>query len=157
MSDLKSSESSPPSILGIHHLKIPTSNLTAKLTFYTTLLSFTHLPDFDHRRADTNELIAVIVQHTPTRLLVELRINEAQAQSQRGWDAITWSVQTRADLERWREKLVEEGVECSRVLRGYKGWVLVTEDPDGAFVRWYCLETHEWDVNIDKDEKWLSN
>ncbi|KAJ6546047.1 Glyoxalase/Bleomycin resistance protein/Dihydroxybiphenyl dioxygenase [Mycena vulgaris] len=147
----------PPLILGIDHLKVPTSSIAAKLAFYTSILGLTHLVHFDHRRSGTGELFGVILQHQPTDLLVELRHNPKQAVAQRGWDAVTWSVETRSDLERWREWLGSEGVECSRVLKGLKGWVLVAEDPDGAFVRWYCKETHEWDENVDTDEKWLPN
>ncbi|KAJ7289735.1 Glyoxalase/Bleomycin resistance protein/Dihydroxybiphenyl dioxygenase [Mycena rebaudengoi] len=144
-----------PPILGIDHIKIPTSSIDAKLAFYTSVLSFTHLIDFDHRRADSDELFGVILLHAPTGLLVELRLNPAQAAAQRGWDAVTWSVETHADLETWRAWLVSKSVECSRVLKGFKGWVLVVEDPDGAMVRWYCKETHEWTENVDVDEKWL--
>ncbi|KAJ7458504.1 Glyoxalase/Bleomycin resistance protein/Dihydroxybiphenyl dioxygenase [Mycena latifolia] len=149
------SQAAPPPILGIDHLKLPTSSITAKLAFYTTVLPFTHLAHFDHRRTGTGELFGVILQHAPTGLLVELRQHPAQAAAQRGWDAVTWSVETRTELETWREWLASKGVECSRVLKGFKGWVLVAEDPDGAFVRWYCKETHEWDENADTDEKWL--
>ncbi|KAJ6564714.1 hypothetical protein B0H19DRAFT_1259131 [Mycena capillaripes] len=153
----QTSNDQPPPILGVDHLKLPTSSLTAKLEFYTSILPFTHLKHFDHRRAGSGELFAVMLEHTQTALLVELRHNPAQAAAQRGWDAITWSVEKRADLETWRTWLVSHGVECSRVLKGFKGWVLVAEDPDGAFARWYCKETHEWDVNVDVDEKWLPN
>lgn len=144
-------DQSPP-ILGIHHLKLPTSSLEAKLKFYTSILPFTHLTHFDHRRVGSGELFAVMLEHPQTNLLVELRHNPTQATAQRGWDAITWSVEMRADLETWRTWLVSRGVECSRVLKGFKGWVLVAEDSDGAFVRWYCKETHDWDVNVDVGE-----
>ncbi|KAJ6488871.1 Glyoxalase/Bleomycin resistance protein/Dihydroxybiphenyl dioxygenase [Mycena sanguinolenta] len=147
----------PPPILGVHHLKIPTSSISDKLAFYTSVLRFTHLPHLDHKHAGSGDVFAVLIQHPQTGLLVELRLNGAQAEKQRGWDAVTWSVETRADLETWRARLVANGVECSRVLKGFQGWVLVAEDPDGAMVRWYCKETHEWDENIDVDERWLPN
>ncbi|KAJ7766978.1 Glyoxalase/Bleomycin resistance protein/Dihydroxybiphenyl dioxygenase [Mycena maculata] len=144
-----------PPTLSIHHLKIPTGSLSTKLEFYTTILPFTHLAHFDHRHADSGDLFAVIIQHAPTALLIELRLNPAQAAAQRGWDSITWGVETRQDLETWREWLVSKGVECSTVLKGFRGWSLVAEDPDGAFVKWYCKESHEWDVHVDVDEKWV--
>ncbi|KAJ7677576.1 hypothetical protein B0H14DRAFT_2655997 [Mycena olivaceomarginata] len=81
-------------------------------------LSFTHLAHFDHKRP-SGELFAVILQHAPTGLLVELRLNPAQAAAQHGWDAVTWSVESHADLETWRAFLSERGVECSRVLKGF--------------------------------------
>ncbi|KAF9077910.1 Glyoxalase/Bleomycin resistance protein/Dihydroxybiphenyl dioxygenase [Rhodocollybia butyracea] len=146
--------SSPP-ILGIHHLKLPTSSIADKLAFYTTFLPFTHLVHLDHRRPVSGEIYGVIIQHTQTDLVIELRHNPTQAVAQRGWDAITWSVETRNDLEKWREWLCSKGIECSKVLKGVTGWVLVAEDPDGAMVRWYCKESHDWDVNVDTDERWL--
>jgi hypothetical protein len=91
----------------------------------------------------------VILQHAPTGLLVELRLNPVQAAAQRGWDAVTWSVETHTDLETWRAWLVSRSVECSRVLKGFKGSVLVAEDPDGVMVRWYCKETYEWSEKVD--------
>ncbi|KAJ7110635.1 hypothetical protein C8R44DRAFT_261851 [Mycena epipterygia] len=145
---------SPPPILGIHHLKLPTHSIAAKLAFYTTVLPFVHLPHLDHRHP-SGELFGVLLQHTPTDLLIELRHNPTQATAQRGWDVITWSVKTHADLETWRAWLVSKGVECSRVLKGFQGWVLAAEDPDGAMVRWYCKESHEWDENVDIDERWI--
>jgi catechol 2,3-dioxygenase-like lactoylglutathione lyase family enzyme len=145
---MTNTQTQPPPILGVDHIKIPTASVPAKLAFYTSVLSFTHLAHFDHKRP-SGELFAVILQHAPTGLLVELRLNPAQAAAQHGWDAVTWSVESHADLETWRAFLGERGVECSRVLKGFKGWVLVAEDPDGAMVRWYCKETHEWDENID--------
>jgi catechol 2,3-dioxygenase-like lactoylglutathione lyase family enzyme len=155
MSSTSSPQTQPPPILGIDHLKLPTNSLPAKLAFYTSILPFTHLTQFDHRHADSNELFAVILQHPQTELLLELRLHPAQAAAQKGWDAITWSVETRADLETWRAWLVAHDVECSRVLKGFKGWVLVAEDPDRAMVRWYCKETHEWDSNVDSGELYV--
>ncbi|KAJ7733023.1 Glyoxalase/Bleomycin resistance protein/Dihydroxybiphenyl dioxygenase [Mycena metata] len=145
----------PPVILGIDHIKIPTSSIPEKLAFYTDILSFAHLKEFDHRHDDTQELFGVILRQPQSGLLLELRLQPAHAAAQRGWDAVTWSVETRADLETWRRWLESHGIECSAVLKGFKGWCLVAEDPDGAMVRWYCKETHPWDENVDKDDKWL--
>ncbi|KAJ6468555.1 Glyoxalase/Bleomycin resistance protein/Dihydroxybiphenyl dioxygenase [Mycena vitilis] len=159
MSQATESQSPPtrPPILGLDHLKLPTSSLPAKLEFYTSVLPFTHLAHLDHRHAGSGTLFAVILQHPQTAVVLELRLHPAQAIAQRGWDAITWSVETRADLESWRAWLVSQGVSCSRVLKGFRGWLLAAEDPDGAMIRWYCKETHEWDANVDLDEKWLPN
>ncbi|KAJ7601896.1 hypothetical protein DFH06DRAFT_1351889 [Mycena polygramma] len=134
-----------PHIVGIHHLKLPTSALPAKLEFYTSILPLTYLPHLDHRHADSGELFGVILQQPQTALLVELWLQPAQ----RRWDAVTWSVETHADLESCRVWFVECEVPCSRILRGFLAWVLVAEDPDGAMVRWYCNETHEWDPKVD--------
>ncbi|KAJ7208884.1 hypothetical protein GGX14DRAFT_395504 [Mycena pura] len=134
----------PPPILGIDHLKLPTASIPSRFAFYTTVLR-----DSSRSRTSRDAPFAVILEHAPTALLVELRLNAAQAAAQRGWDAVTLSVATRADLETSRAWLVARGIECRRVLKGFKGWTLVAVDPDGAMVRWYCKETHEWDENVE--------
>ncbi|KAF7297445.1 40S ribosomal protein S30 [Mycena indigotica] len=145
----------PPPNLGIHHLKLPTASIPAKLDFYTTILGFKYRPELDHKHPGADQPYGVLVQHQATSLLVELRLNPTQATAQRGWDAITWLVETRADLEDQKTYLEAKNVDCSRVLRGVVGWVLVAEDPDGQMVRWYCKEEHEFDQNVDVDERWL--
>lgn len=92
--------------------------------------------------------------HT-TPILCEIRHNEDQAEAQQGWDPITFGVRTRADLEVTRKWFEANGVECSRVFTGLKGWVIGALDPDGKIVRVYCEEEHQWTTNFDKDDFWL--
>lgn len=67
------------------------------------------------------------------------------------------AVQTKADLEQWEKWLEQREVKHSQVLKGFSGWVPVAEDCDGRKLRWYTLETHEWTMNIDHDQKWLGD
>ncbi|KAJ7877489.1 hypothetical protein B0H13DRAFT_2668346 [Mycena leptocephala] len=146
MSSTSSPQRQPPPILGIDHLKLPTNSLPAKLAFYTSILPFTHLTQFDHRHADSKELFAVILQHPQTELLLELRLHPAQAAAQKGG--------TRSRGASRRARTSRRGARGSSRMTS-SGWVLVAEDPDRAMVRWYCKETHEWDSNVDSGELYV--
>ncbi|KAJ3013386.1 hypothetical protein HKX48_005796 [Thoreauomyces humboldtii] len=141
--------------LGLNHIKLATSSITKSHDFYTRILPFTPLPQFDHVTPEGG-LFAKMVQHQPSRILLELRYHPEQAAAQIGWDPVTWGVSTRKDLESWADRLKEEGVSHSKVLMGLRSWVLVCEDPDGRKIRFYVEdEVHEWTDRPDEDEHWL--
>lgn len=145
-----------PSLWGINHLKLATAKIEKTLTFYTNVLGFGYIAEYDHRIAQ-GELFAVMVKlkHLGEDIIVEIRHNEQQAIKQEGWDPITWGVESRTDLETWRSWFKHNGVKCSKVFVGLKGWVLCALDPDGKTVRLYCNEKHEWTTDFDHDEFWL--
>lgn len=151
-----SSMAQPTSITGIHHLKLPVADIETTKIFYCGILGFDHIPQFDH--IDKNDkLFAVILQKkmsSGSPLLVELRLNKEQAKKQQHWDPIVWSVPLKKDLEQWKDWFQDQGVQCSKVLTGVKGWVLSALDPDQKFVRIYCEESHEWTKDTDQDDFW---
>lgn len=149
--------SSSRSFLGIHHIKLPATNVDQTLAFYTNHLPFTHLTALDHIDEDTGAIYAKILTHEPSLTTIEIRDNPAQAAKEHGWDPVTWAVQGREDLQQWRGYFESVGVACSRVLIGAKGWVLCAEDPDGRRVRFYTLEEHEMTSDVDHDAYWLGN
>jgi catechol 2,3-dioxygenase-like lactoylglutathione lyase family enzyme len=139
----------PTSFHGIDHVKLPSSDIRKTAAFYTDILPFTPAPQWDHRTPD-GELFAVMFTHEPTGLVVEVRKHDDHAEAQRGWDPITWSVNSRNDLEEWAAWFDENKVRHSKVLTGLKGWVLGAEDPDGKIIRLYTKEEHEWTTEVDK-------
>lgn len=149
--------SSDRSLLGIHHFKLPTSDLEQTVAFYTTHLHFTYLPSLDHISASTGAVYAKILRHIPSGTTLEIRDDPAQAAKQRRWDPITWAVRDREAIKQWREYFAGAGVGHSRMFTGARGWVLCTEDPDGRVVRFYTLEEHEMTASVDHDEYWLGN
>jgi len=140
---------------GIDHLKLPAKDIRKTLEFYTTVFPFTPCPEWDHRTPE-GDLFAVMFKYEPTGLIVEVRKNEKQAEAQQGWDPITWSVESRADLDEWKAKFEKEGINHSKVFTGLKGWVLCANDPDGKLVRLYTKEEHEWSTNFDKGKTFIS-
>ena len=148
---------SSKSFLGIHHIKLPAVDFRKTIEFYTTHLPFVHISDLDHIHPDTHAVYAVILQHKPSSLHIEIRDAADQAIKQKGFDPVTWAVETRQDLEEWSVYFERCGVKHSKVFTGAKGWLLVAEDPDGRFVRFYSLESHEMTSDTDRDAYWLGN
>lgn len=164
-----------PDFTGINHLKLAANDISKTRDFYCNILNFTHHTKWDHYTA-SGKLFAVMLtfEHTipptsksadpntntegatqTTPILCEIRRNEAQAKAQGGWDPITFGVKTKVELERAREWFEANGVKCSRVFTGLKGWVFGALDPDGKIVRVYCEEEHQWTTDVDRDEFWL--
>lgn len=140
----------------IHHLKIPVRDLEKTMSFYTQVLGYSHIPDYDHRTpAPENRLFAVILSHPAFSFTLELRHNVEAAEKQTGWNPICYSTETRDDLERWTRKLDALRVHRSKVLTGFKGWCLMFEDPDGKKISLYTEESHEWTTDVDRDPYWV--
>ncbi|GAM37428.1 hypothetical protein TCE0_024f07343 [Talaromyces pinophilus] len=144
----------PTSFNGIHHLKLPGSDIRKTEAFYTQIFPFESCPELDHYTPD-DKLFAVLLTYKPAGLMLEIRHNPEQAKIQKGWDPVTWGVNSRKDLEEWGAWFDEKGVSHSKVLKGMKGWVMAAEDPDGKIVRLYTTEEHEWTTDVDRDTYWL--
>jgi len=146
----------PRSFNGVNHLKLASSDIWKTHDFYTKIFHFTPLPHYNHYTPE-HKLFAVMFEHTPTKLIVEVRYEPTQAAAQKGWDPVTWGVGTRKDLEEWGRWLDANGVKRSKILTGIKGWLMACEDPDGKHVRLYVEdEKHEWSDHPENDDYWLT-
>jgi catechol 2,3-dioxygenase-like lactoylglutathione lyase family enzyme len=147
---------SPPSLSGIHHLKVPVSDLDVSLAWYERVLGARRKAESDHHTPDGSRF-AVIVRIPGVPHPVELRHEPRAARGMRGFDPVTFTVRTRQDLRAWAEHLTRLGVDHSPELRGIIGWLLVVRDPDGMAIRLYTEEQHEPDeVNCDYASPWLA-
>ncbi|KAM0812028.1 putative Glyoxalase/fosfomycin resistance/dioxygenase domain-containing protein [Seiridium cardinale] len=145
----------PTSFSGINHLKLPCDDIIKTSEFYERVFPFKRIHKYNHYTPD-HKLFAIMLQHEPTNLIVELRYVPLQAKAQKGWDPITWVVGTRKNLEEWAAWLDGHSVQRNMGLTGIKGWVMACEHPDGRIVRLYVEdEEHEWTDHPDKDEYWL--
>jgi catechol 2,3-dioxygenase-like lactoylglutathione lyase family enzyme len=140
--------STRPVVVGVHHLKFPVSDLDRSLSWYETVLNATRLREHDHFDLE-GRLFAYILDVpglTQHRSVLELTLAPQRAANMAGFDPVVFAVETMADLEQWARFLNSKSIANSGVLRGRLGWVLVTTDPDGLSVRFYCYEEHEPDV-----------
>ncbi|YCH09331.1 VOC family protein [Arthrobacter sp. alpha11c] len=150
--DIKASE---VSLAGIHHLKIPVTNLQTSLKWYEEILGAKRCAEFDHFDREGN-LFAYIVTIPGIDTYFELRLAPKIAERMKGFDPTILSVGTLEELELWEQHLNQQGVANSSVLRGIVGWLLVCHDPDGLAIRFYTLETHEFDAaGSDMDSPWV--
>ena len=147
--------SSSPVLDGIHHIKIPVTDLNRSCNFYERSIGAVRLGSMDHLDP-AGELFAVIMQVPGTDVLLELRLHPVRALLQRRFDPITIAVPSRGELERWVEHLHDMGVETSPVLSGMQAWLLAFRDPDGTIMRLYSREMHGPEVAADFGSPWLS-
>jgi catechol 2,3-dioxygenase-like lactoylglutathione lyase family enzyme len=146
---------SRPTVRGIHHVKVPVSDLAASRRFYETALGAVRLPGADHRHAD-GRLYAHVLRLPGTEILLELRHNPEQAARHHGFDPLTLAVADRAELAEWDRLLTALGVPHSPVIVSIRAWVMVVEDPDGIRVRLYTAETHGPELPPDEDNPWVA-
>lgn len=141
---------------GIHHLKIPVSDLDTSLAWYARVLGAVRLPEFDHVGRD-GKLFAYIISIPGVSTLVELRLSPKMSENLAGFDPTVFAVDTLASLTAWRDRLDNLEVENSSILRGLIGWLLIFHDPDGLSVRFYTNETHEFDAaGSDMESPWVA-
>jgi catechol 2,3-dioxygenase-like lactoylglutathione lyase family enzyme len=143
-----------PNIVGIHHLKIPVSDLDKSRIFYEKALGATRKEALDHRHA-SGELFAYIMDVPNLGTELELRLNAGAAQAMRGFDPVTLAVKGRSDLDEWIAHLSANEVRNSGMMVGYIGWLVAFEDPDGIRIRLYSLESHGPEVTPSTNPDWL--
>jgi catechol 2,3-dioxygenase-like lactoylglutathione lyase family enzyme len=123
-----------PALAGLHHLKLPASDLDAKIDWYQRVFDAQHLPQFDHID-DDGVRYAVIIAIPGLSTPLELRWAPAAAVAMRGCDPIMLAAESTEALEAWARHLDSLGVEHSSVIQGGAGGLLVLADPDGIFIR----------------------
>jgi quinol monooxygenase YgiN/catechol 2,3-dioxygenase-like lactoylglutathione lyase family enzyme len=146
----------PPVLGGIHHLKLPVSDLEHSTKWYSAVLGARRLTQLDHRRPD-GTLFAVILEVPGLEAPVELRLDPATAGALDGYDFLTLAVEDRAALDGWIAHLDALGIPHSPPIVALVGWLLVVPDPDGLRLRIYTSQPHGLDVSrVEFDSPWLS-
>jgi quinol monooxygenase YgiN/catechol 2,3-dioxygenase-like lactoylglutathione lyase family enzyme len=140
---------------GIHHIKLPVSDLERSTDWYSTVLGARRLTKLDHRRPD-GTLFAVIldIPGLPGRL--ELRLDPATAGALNGYDFLTLAIADRPALDTWVVRLDALGIRHSPPIVAMVGWLLVVPDPDGLRLRFYTTEPHGLGLSaVEFQSPWL--
>lgn len=145
-----------PEIMGIHHIKLPVSDLARSLDFYERLMGAARIPAFDHKNPD-GSVYAYICDVPGLGTKMELRLNPKHAEAQRRFDPITIAVKDRAMLGRWIARLDALGIDHSKEIVAIQAWLVTFDDPDQHRLRLYTLETHGPELSPDVDDPWLGN
>jgi catechol 2,3-dioxygenase-like lactoylglutathione lyase family enzyme len=125
---------SVPPLSGLHHLKIPVSDLPVGLDWYSRVFGAEHLSELDHIDSDGIRF-ATILKFPGVPVPVELRWAPAAARALRECDSIVLAVDSTQHLDDWVEHLDALGIDHSSVLAGGASPVVVMADPDGKFIR----------------------
>jgi catechol 2,3-dioxygenase-like lactoylglutathione lyase family enzyme len=146
-----------PPLLGVHHLKLPVSDLAVSLAFYERAFDAQRIPAADHRRESDGSLYAYILAVPGLGTMLELRLNPERAIAHAGFDPITLTVADRATLGQWEDHLTRAGILHSPVITAIQAWLIVVEDPDANRLRLYTRETHGPELKPDEGNVWLDN
>ncbi|MEU3407394.1 antibiotic biosynthesis monooxygenase [Streptomyces sp. NPDC006670] len=145
-----------PTPSGIHHVKLPVTDLERSAHWYAEVLGARRLTDLDHRRPD-GTLFAVILDVPGLGTHLELRLDPATASALKGYDFLTLAVDDRTALDTWMTHLDTLGVLHSPPVVALAGWLLVVPDPDGQRLRFYTTTHHGLDPSrVEYDSPWLS-
>lgn len=132
-------------LAGVHHVKIPVTDLARSLHWYRRVLGLR--PTLEFRDADgvVRGFSGEVPGLSPT--LVGLRVNATAAEGSRGFDPVSFAVHTRDDLQAWALHLDSIDVKHSPLIEASIGWLLVFDDPDGLTLHLYTWAEHGIDVS----------
>jgi predicted enzyme related to lactoylglutathione lyase len=158
-----SAVNTPPSLLGIHHLKIYVSSLEHSLQFYESVFNGKQIPELDHHKED-GTVFAHILSVPAWQGRIELRLDAQTAQKTKGLNVISLAVD---NLEKWIVHLDSLQVSHSRVIQGLAGTMIVLEDPNGYRIQLYQDDVESIqagkrlvlpsnDKITAEDQKWLN-
>ncbi|SEC62165.1 Catechol 2,3-dioxygenase [Streptomyces sp. 3213] len=130
-----------PELAGIHHVKLPVTDLDRSRDWYGRVLGFKVTHEFPDAEDGVVRGVAGEVPGLGDSMLC-LRVNSQAAQGCRGFDPVSFAVRDRADVEAWAAHLDTLGVPHSPVIEASIGWLLVFNDPDGLDLHLYSWAAH---------------
>lgn len=127
-------------LAGVHHVKIPVTDLRRSLDWYRQVFGLRPAMQF----RDADGVVRGLVGDVPGlgATTVGLRVNAAAAEGSRGFDPVSFAVRDRAGLEAWAAHLDDLGVRHSPLIEASIGWLLVFDDPDGLSLHLYTWAEH---------------
>ncbi|WOX14595.1 VOC family protein [Streptomyces sp. N50] len=129
-----------PELAGIHHVKMPVTDLDRSRDWYGRVLGFKVTYEFQ----DADGVVRGVAGEVPGLgdSMLCLRVNSQAAQGCQGFDPVSFAVRDKADVEARAAHLDTLGVPHSPVIEASIGWLLVFNDPDGLDLHLYSWAAH---------------
>jgi catechol 2,3-dioxygenase-like lactoylglutathione lyase family enzyme len=128
--------SKTPLLEGIHHLKLPVSDIDRSYAWYHEHLGYEAKMEF----VESGTLVGIAMAHPNGGPSLALRVDPDRAAAASGFDFFTIGVPGKDAIDALVAHLDEEGVPHNGVARTPVGWVLSgIHDPDGYNVRFYTV------------------
>jgi tRNA-Thr(GGU) m(6)t(6)A37 methyltransferase TsaA len=128
-----------PRLAGVHHLKLPVSDLERSRAWYESRLGYELETEF----VEQGTLMGVGLRHPGGGPGLALRLNPERAAAAAGFDYFAIGVPDRAAIEALAARLTAFGEDHAGVHQATLGWILpLVHDPDGHEVRFYTHEHH---------------
>ena len=120
----------PPTIIGLHHVKVPVGDVLRSRDWYADVLGFTPLLDFE----EEERLVGVVLRH-PCGFTIGLHLDPERAAVLSGFPTVALCAGDIDDLYDWSVYLQGHSIEHSPMLEGHLGSFIQLEDPDGLLVQ----------------------
>ena len=132
-----------PALAGVHHLKLPVSDLERSRSWYESRLGYELAREF----VEGGTLMGVALSHPNGGPGLALRLDPDRAAAAAGFDYFAIGVPDKDALEDLAARLTALGEHHAGVHVASTGWILpLLHDPDGHEVRFYTIAHHtEWD------------
>ena len=128
-----------PALAGVHHLKLPVSELARSCQWYRSRLGYDVTVEF----VEQGKLMGYVLEHPNGGPPLALRLAPIRARAAAGFDYFAIGVPGKAALDELAARLTALGEDHDGVHFASIGWVLPDlHDPDGHEVRFYTIEQH---------------
>jgi glyoxylase I family protein len=120
-----------PQITGYHHLNVTVTDVTRSTEWYTEVLGFTKLKEFEK-----DGFTKVVLVHPGSRTVFGLTGHGAKASGdafsefRTGMDHVAFAVKDRTALETWKAHFERLGVTHSEIKPSVMGDLIAFRDPD---------------------------
>jgi catechol 2,3-dioxygenase-like lactoylglutathione lyase family enzyme len=129
----------PPQFDGVHHLKLPVSDLDRSREWFQSRLGYSTAMEF----REDGKVMGLALNHPNGGPRLALRLDPAKAAASSGFDFFSIGVPTKAALEALAAWLIQLGDTHAGVHVASLGWILPgLSDPDGHEIRFYTTQSH---------------
>ena len=128
-----------PALAGIHHLKLPVTDLARSLGWYRSRLGYQVQIEF----IEQGTLMGYGLAHPAGGPELGLRLDPERARAAAGFDYFAIGVADKAAMDLLARRMDKLGQAHAGVHRASLGWILPEVlDPDGHPLRFYTMEHH---------------
>jgi catechol 2,3-dioxygenase-like lactoylglutathione lyase family enzyme len=133
------SVSDAPVLAGIHHLKLPVTDLARSREWYRSRLGYQVQMEF----VEQGQLMGYALSHPNGGPGLGLRLDAGRARAAAGFDYFSIGVPDKNAIDQLAARLTALGEQHAGVHWASIGWILPElHDPDGHEVRFYTIQHH---------------
>ncbi len=131
--------SDAPALDGVHHLKLPVTDLDRSREWYHSRLGY----ELKAEIVEQGQLMGLALGHPCGGPRLALRLDPERARATAGFDYFAIGVPDKEAIDRLAARLSAQGEEHAGVHGASIGWILpMLHDPDGHEVRFYTQQHH---------------